>query len=1247
LAIENDGRIRRLIIRGLVKGVVCILPIVLLKSIALGISTITLLPIYAFLFPNIGVLILSYYLIPWTMEIIAASILLEATIGIFLVGRKLHGHLLSNRTRFFLYSVVFTSITVFSDASLNTIISLVYGVMCLSIFVLNVAIDYLMPSRLQLDSANRYELKSIQDAYYPSEFRITYWIAFSALLIISIWSVPNLISLDFSIHMAFGNNITLIILGGLAGLVISASTFHFAARNSSLSRLFSEGKDLAKTAIVAAPIVTISLLVMPEYASLGSCIFLILILLNMTAFSDHFASLFVLRLASVIQESRSSKKERTYEEYLSDAIVKLLLRSIILPIAGCLVILCAAIGQVFAGMIFLVQFQTLSYSVIENWVRFGSLSISSWWLPLTAAWIIAIEGSIGAFYLKEIGEPTIAFRKLQEVEFPVALANSIFLLSFLSPFQFGLIGIQTGIFLLVVTTLSQLIVMHILKYDTRNYKRVRRLWAGKWDISSILLMVLILVTGQLLYRYTVHLLLVGFIPALEIITACILFDSLIVKLSLELATTLFDHIQQNYNLNLNPYLINITRDALASLMAIEFMSTTVFAPKLEFTSTAIVMVVVASAITGRHHSIASYRFHNLTVFQGFSNRMNLIKKNGKALGLAVLLLVAIWPSAIIASVIIDPPTSIRVAVIDSGINTQDPQLFTHVVSSRSFVTREYGYDIDDFSTNDAVEGRIHGTILAKLVLEVCPRASIVDAKVMKYYNNLFFEGKGARSEAIIAAIHWAVEDENVNVINLSFGGPRDEEELQAIEWAWSRGVVIVTAAGNEQLDVAWGASITSPADSQYAISVAALDSGNRLFNYSSWGPLREAIMKPDIAALGNFLGSNYDSGTSFASPRIAGAAAELIRYCKNNDLEWTPGLIKAALMKGADSLNYAEYKVGSGKLNLDASLSLIQSAPIVDGVPWVAYVSPRQLPMDLDRVFAGTIYKFQAQITCSVMTNYTLLTDETNVELVPFQSSEMVNQTALLPIALRIPDTNMSEDLTFSLILMARNQNESIPCHFKAEIPRARVALDFSHSINQKDSIYADYLSFYHLMAERYISITEIRSKTDFLDITKSDYDVLMVMEPYLNNTTRMTQVEIDVIHEFYNTGGGVLFVIAQSGSYQNISHVNEIIDWSGISYANSSILFEEPVNASSNTIIEGLYDLKLNGRLMNVAGNATIIASIGDLTSGNAIAASFEAVGRLVVLGSQSVFTPAGFVSGTDSHTFAIRIIYWLLGYV
>ncbi len=100
----------------------------------------------------------------------------------------------------------------------------------------------------------------------------------------------------------------------------------------------------------------------------------------------------------------------------------------------------------------------------------------------------------------------------------------------------------------------------------------------------------------------------------------------------------------------------------------------------------------------------------------------------------------------------------------------------------------------------------------------------------------------------------------------------------AANYAASKGILVVSAAGNEGEGV-WQ-YITAPADADSCLAVGAVDEKKQYVNFSSKGPSYDGRIKPDIAAMGGNTTLLFTdgkliagSGTSFACPLIAGFAA--------------------------------------------------------------------------------------------------------------------------------------------------------------------------------------------------------------------------------------------------------------------------------------------------------------------------------------------------------------------------------------
>ena len=139
----------------------------------------------------------------------------------------------------------------------------------------------------------------------------------------------------------------------------------------------------------------------------------------------------------------------------------------------------------------------------------------------------------------------------------------------------------------------------------------------------------------------------------------------------------------------------------------------------------------------------------------------------------------------------------RVAVLDSGIDTGHPDLQSQIVDGRSFVSSSWQTDTNGHGT--FVAGEIaaalnNGTGIAGVGFPV----ELLVAKIVRADGTI-------SPDAEARAIHWAV-DNGARVINMSFGGVRDPHERSidtyspleaaAVQYAVSNGVLVVAAVGN-------------------------------------------------------------------------------------------------------------------------------------------------------------------------------------------------------------------------------------------------------------------------------------------------------------------------------------------------------------------------------------------------------------------------------------------------------------------
>lgn len=304
-------------------------------------------------------------------------------------------------------------------------------------------------------------------------------------------------------------------------------------------------------------------------------------------------------------------------------------------------------------------------------------------------------------------------------------------------------------------------------------------------------------------------------------------------------------------------------------------------------------------------------------------------------------------------------SGITVAVIDSGIDRNHPDLVGKVVGEKNF--------LDDETTADDLLG--HGTMVAGFIAGngaasngmykgIAPGASLLNAKVT--------DRKGeSKVSDIIAGIEWAVHN-GADILSLSLSsinlGETNPPVSMAADKAADSGVVVCVMAGNRNSSMveagvrgAFSESagyllalppglIDSPGDGVNVVTIGAADSSGHIASFSGSGPTRDGRIKPDVVAPGVDLISIVpsgvqrpdpidayyarESGTSLSAPIAAGLSALLLQA--NGNL--TPSGVKAAMIRGAKKLNntngdiYEEYYQGAGMIDALSSYEAVQNS---------------------------------------------------------------------------------------------------------------------------------------------------------------------------------------------------------------------------------------------------------------------------------------------------------------------------------
>ena len=266
-------------------------------------------------------------------------------------------------------------------------------------------------------------------------------------------------------------------------------------------------------------------------------------------------------------------------------------------------------------------------------------------------------------------------------------------------------------------------------------------------------------------------------------------------------------------------------------------------------------------------------------------------------------------------------SSIVIAVIDSGVDLNHPDLKNKIVAGYDFVNG------DSIPQDDAGHGtHVAGIAAAETnngvgIAGVSWNSKIMPVKVLDA------SGSGSFSDCCLGICYAA--DNGAHVINMSFGGwvPYYDETLHsAVQYAYARGAVLTAAAGNDGWPIEAGWYVCVPAAYSECITVAATNSSDTVTWWSNYGP------QVDVAAPGEYIystfwnassGSTYAylNGTSMSSPFAAGLCALILAdkpWLTNEEVMYkvcySAEDINSAAFPGAD--DYAGY----GRINASVAV---------------------------------------------------------------------------------------------------------------------------------------------------------------------------------------------------------------------------------------------------------------------------------------------------------------------------------------
>jgi len=234
---------------------------------------------------------------------------------------------------------------------------------------------------------------------------------------------------------------------------------------------------------------------------------------------------------------------------------------------------------------------------------------------------------------------------------------------------------------------------------------------------------------------------------------------------------------------------------------------------------------------------------------------------------------------------------VKIAIVDTGVDFDHPDLRGRVVKAQSFVDQgERTFTTDIHGT--AVAGLIAASANDVGIVGVAPGAEVYALKACWQQPPASREAV-CNSYTLVKAVDFAIT-QGVQVLNFSLAGPRDPLLGRLIGHALSRGIVVVAADGGAP-------SRDFPASYQGVIGILGSDDLRGGLTVPAGGKPLSTLAAPSVDILTTVPHGSYDffSGSSLAAAQVSGIAALLLE--KSPKL--TPAQLAAIIHKTARTLS--------------------------------------------------------------------------------------------------------------------------------------------------------------------------------------------------------------------------------------------------------------------------------------------------------------------------------------------------------
>lgn len=245
---------------------------------------------------------------------------------------------------------------------------------------------------------------------------------------------------------------------------------------------------------------------------------------------------------------------------------------------------------------------------------------------------------------------------------------------------------------------------------------------------------------------------------------------------------------------------------------------------------------------------------------------------------------------------------VKVAIIDTGIDINHKGLKDKVAAYTDTINQ----------TKGCGDSNYHGTHVAGIIagdnVGVAPKSKLYVASVLNE------DGCGTAAN-ILDGITFAI-NHKVDILCMSLGSRNTLPSIESrLKLAYQKGITIIAATGNH------GAQFVNyPASSDYIIGVGGANKELTRAEFSNYG-FDMDVIAPSVDILSTYKDNKYAyiSGTSTASPFVAGGIALIKSYYRKQGIELAPKDIMNMLK---NLRNKKDRHIGYGLFNIDRLLEL-------------------------------------------------------------------------------------------------------------------------------------------------------------------------------------------------------------------------------------------------------------------------------------------------------------------------------------